>query len=250
MSDSLAVIADIHGNVWALEAVLADIERRGISDMFDLGDSLYGPLDPAATGDLLIERGVPSIRGNCDRMLLESPLTPAASATVERLSPRHLEWLAALPPTRVVLDRVLLCHGTPDDDNRYLLERPTSRGGRLRPYDEIALDVAGISQTVICCGHSHVPRVVYLPGASRSTLLVNPGSIGLPAYSEDTPSPHVMESHTPQAKYAVMTLTDGATNTWAVELVQVPYDWASAAACAVAADRSDWAFALATERAR
>ena len=51
---SLAVIADIHGNRWALEAVLQDIERRGIQQIVNLGDNLTGPLDPAGTADLLI----------------------------------------------------------------------------------------------------------------------------------------------------------------------------------------------------
>ena len=54
---SLVVIADIHGNRWALEAVLQDIDRRGIQQIVNLGDHLTGPLDPAGTADLLIARG-------------------------------------------------------------------------------------------------------------------------------------------------------------------------------------------------
>ena len=66
---SLAVIADIHGNRWALEAVLQDIDRRGIQQIVNLGDHLTGPLDPAGTADLLIEHGMLSVCGNDDRML-------------------------------------------------------------------------------------------------------------------------------------------------------------------------------------
>src|SRR5258706_11690882 len=76
---SLAVIADIHGNRWALEAVLQDIDRRGIQQTVNLGDHLTGPLDPAGTADLLIERGMLSICGNDDRVLF-APLEELSSS--------------------------------------------------------------------------------------------------------------------------------------------------------------------------
>ncbi len=69
---SLAVIADIHGNRWALEAVLQDIDQRGIEQIVNLGDHLTGPLDPAGTADLLIERTMLSICGNDDRVLFSA----------------------------------------------------------------------------------------------------------------------------------------------------------------------------------
>lgn len=239
-ADTFALLADIHANVWALEAVLADIDRRGIARLFDLGDSLYGPLDPAATADLLLARDVPSIRGNGDRLLLVEPRPPAFQASAECLAPRHFAWLRALPPTRVVLDDVLLCHGTPASDATYLLEPPTGEGGRPRPRDEIARDLAGVPQRLVCCAHSHVPRVVAL---ADGMLVVNPGSVGVPAYDDDAPAPHVMESYTPHAKYAILTRRGPA---WAVELIQVPYDWERASARAVALGRPDWATALAS----
>jgi predicted phosphodiesterase len=63
----LAVIADVHGNSAALEAVLADIEAAGVTEVVNLGDHVSGPLDPGGTADLLMARGFPSIRGNHDR---------------------------------------------------------------------------------------------------------------------------------------------------------------------------------------
>ncbi|MFJ5765670.1 metallophosphoesterase family protein [Lysinibacillus sp. NPDC093210] len=72
----IAVIADIHGNKDALQAVLMDIHRRGIETIYNLGDSLYGPLFPIETYDLLVESKVKSIMGNCDRMLLENTANP------------------------------------------------------------------------------------------------------------------------------------------------------------------------------
>jgi predicted phosphodiesterase len=69
ISTSLVVIADIHGNRWALEAVLQDINRRGVGQIVNLGDHLTGPLDPAGTADLLIGRDMVNVRGNDDRAL-------------------------------------------------------------------------------------------------------------------------------------------------------------------------------------
>src|SRR5260370_21931391 len=101
---SLAVIADIHGNRWALEAVLQDIDRRGIQQIVNLGDHLTGPLDPVGTAALLIERTMLNVCGNDDRELFSAPeeLSFAQQYTREKLSPEHLQLLLTLPPTAVV----------------------------------------------------------------------------------------------------------------------------------------------------
>jgi predicted phosphodiesterase len=63
-----AVLADIHGNIWALEAILADARRRSIRSFINLGDTLYGPLEPAATAECLMALDLVSIQGNEDRV--------------------------------------------------------------------------------------------------------------------------------------------------------------------------------------
>ena len=60
----LAAISDIHGNLPALQAVLADIERQGVDQVVNLGDILSGPLQPAETAELLMARNFTTIRGN------------------------------------------------------------------------------------------------------------------------------------------------------------------------------------------
>src|SRR2546421_12077883 len=103
---SLAVIADIHGNRWALEAVSQDIDRRGIEQIVNLGDHLTGPLDPAGTADLLNTRNMLSICGNDDRVLFtpDEEFSSSQRYTREQLTPAHLQWLRALPETAVVAD--------------------------------------------------------------------------------------------------------------------------------------------------
>src|SRR5215831_14916030 len=103
MDEALAVLADIHGNIWALEAVLADIRRRGITRIVDLGDSLSGPLEPRATAARLMQEQIPSLCGNDDRVLF--PLSGVESPRLEyvrrALTPEQMAWLQSQPATRV-----------------------------------------------------------------------------------------------------------------------------------------------------
>lgn len=227
----LALIADVHGNVWALEAVLEDIGRRGISEIVNLGDDLWGPLEQAATADCLIAAGIPCVAGNGDRMLLERGHSS--------LSAKHLEWLREHPQT-LRRDDVFCCHGAPGNDTEYLLEAVNSAGVWLRRPGEIAARLKELDAALVACGHTHIPRLVALPDGP---MVVNPGSVGLPAYSDDSPFPHWMETGSPHARYAVAERAGGG---WRVEFIAVPYEHAAAAGCARRNGRADWAVALET----
>ena len=242
---SFAIIADIHGNRWALEAVFQDIERKGISQIINLGDHLTGPLDPVGTADLLIGRDMVSICGNDDRELFLpwEKRSLSQKFTHERLAPAHLAWLRALPDTTVVADELFICHGDLFD-SPYLLEQVEGSGVVLRSTPDIATSVATIAQPIILSGHSHVPRTVYLP---QGKLIVNPGSVGMPAYTMEKPVPYAMESGSPHARYALL---HKVGNSWQVEHVQVPYDSEHAASVAREHQRPDWAEWLSTGRAR
>jgi diadenosine tetraphosphatase ApaH/serine/threonine PP2A family protein phosphatase len=89
------------------------------------------------------------------------------------------------------------------------------------------------------CAHSHIPRVVRV----GSTLIVNPGSVGLPAYDHDQPELHVMETGSPDARYAVL---ERAAQGWQVELIALAYDHLAAAEQAKRNARPDWERALLT----
>lgn len=244
----LAIIADVHGNRWALEAVLDDLYRQEVNGVVNLGDSLYGPLDPAGTAELLRELDPPSVRGNQDRSLLDPSEEALGSPThrfvTEVLSGDDLEWLSGHRPVPLDISGVLCCHGTPDRDDQYLVERVTADGVQLREPRELADSLSGIDAEVVACGHSHVPRLVGLPG--EAGLILNPGSVGLPACTAKAPHPHAMEAGSPHARYAVL---DRETDGWSVEHVAVPYDWESAARAADENGREDWAESLRTGRA-
>jgi predicted phosphodiesterase len=243
----IAVISDVHGNRWALESVLGDLDRRGVDTVLDLGDSVYGPLDPSGTAALLIGRGVESVRGNEDRIVVEPPDERDSATLVftrASLAPGVLEWLKRLPARRVAFGSVFCCHGTPARDQEYLLERVTEAGATLVIAADLAAALTGVAEPVVLCGHSHQARTVLAPGGQ---LVVNPGSVGLPAYSDDAPWPHAMEAGSPHARYAVLEETDAG---WRVEQVAIPYDWEAAASTARRNGRPEWTEWLRTGRAR
>ena len=243
--DQYAVMSDIHGNIWALEAVLEDIGRRRLKHIINLGDTVYGPLEPQATAERLMALPLIGISGNEDRLLFEKPAPPAA-ITVERVMKRlareSVDWLAAQPAAAVAGKELFLCHGTPASDETYLLEHASPRGGSLNDSEFIRAQLASVAQRVVLCGHSHIPRAVQL---SDGRLIVNPGSVGLQAYTDDGPAPHKMECGSPHARYAVLSKIG---DQWSIEEVCLPYSWKKAADAARRNGRNDWAVWL--ERGR
>ncbi len=258
----LAVIADVHGNVLALEAVLADIARRHVDLTINLGDVVSGPLWPRETFELLARLDMPTVRGNHDRVLCEpvSGLGPSDRHAVEQLQvatkpgswerlaisempPEACRALAALPPTLEPLTGVFACHGTPASDTTYLLEDVADGAMRLAAADKIAQRLGAVTASLVLCGHSHLQRALQVGGR----LIVNPGAVGCPGYIDPTPPGHVCEAGSPHARYAI---ADNASGQWAIEMIAIAYDWDRAAARAAANGRPEWAMALATGRVR
>lgn len=239
----LAVIADVHGNAPALDAVAEDLATRHVDVVLNLGDCVYGPLYPDEAADRLIELSSLTVRGNQDRVVTDDTAPPSDTLTFARdaLRPAHRRWLEELSPT-AVFGRVLLCHGTPADDEEPLLEHVTASGVHLRAADAIRTLLPPEAPEVILCAHTHVPRAVTV----GERLVVNPGSVGLPAYTAEAPFPHAMEAGSPHARYALLTASEAG---WTVEHVAVPYDWKRAAARARELGRPDWAQWISTGRA-
>jgi len=199
----LAVLSDVHGNLPALEAVLADIETQGTPDAtWVLGDLVAFCPWPAET--LVRLRALPDVaflQGNTDRYIVTGrrPATPVRSPedwqampdtlamrdahfrwSVERLSYADYEFLRDLPP-RLEQDvlgygRIVAVHATPADDETNI--RPDT------PDDEICPHLAGLDACLLLYGHTHRP-VERTVGPVR---LVNPGSVGLPLDGDPRPA--------------------------------------------------------------
>lgn len=249
----IAVVSDIHGNLPALDAVLEDIAASGADLTVNLGDIVSGPLWPAATARRLIALAVPTIQGNHERQLLTLPrdrMGASDAFAADEIAPAQRDWLAALPTSLELAEGVFCCHGTPTSDLQYFLESVTPQGyaGRGEPglraatQDEALQRAGDLRHGLILCGHTHVPRALQL--ADRR-LVVNPGSVGLQAFDDDHPLPHVVENGMPHARYALLTRRAAG---WQVDLRALPYDWESAARQAEANGRGDWADALRSGR--
>jgi len=234
-----AIISDIHGNALALAAVLKDIQERGITGIINLGDFFFGALEAGKTWEILQQHNMLCITGNTDREILEAIADPAANRKpgmdriIADLPSAAVNWLRVLPKTAVCDDVFFVCHGTPESDNEYLLEKVTAQGVFVYNDEDLVAKTARIPQRVILCGHSHVNRVIWL---SNNKIILNPGSVGLPAYLGNGEHRFAMESMSPHAKYAVATVDGNSIN---IEQVLCTYDWEAAAAIARANGNND-----------
>jgi predicted phosphodiesterase len=219
-------LSDVHGNRFALEAVLADLEAQGITRAYCLGDLVgYGP-DPNGVIDILSSRGVASILGNYDEGVAwqtgdcgcfypdeEAERIGAASYafTVATVTVERKAYLRTLP-RELHVDfagkKIHLVHGSPRRINEYLL-----RDRDERTYHRLA---AIESDDVLAFGHTHDPWF----RTYGKTLFVNVGSVGRPKDGDHRPM------------YVV--LRPSLEGTMDVEIKRVEYDVEAAAEAIVA----------------
>lgn len=207
----VAALYDVHGNLPALDAVLAEVDALRVDAIVVGGDVASGPM-PVETLDALRARGARFVRGNADRVLDlrgandGETWVRARRWVAARLGEERLAFLAALPLDLTLevsgLGRVRFCHGAPGSDELTIT--------RLTPDERLRELLAGVDESVVVCGHTHVQfdRVV------DGTRVVNAGSVGAPYEAE------------PGAYWALL----GAD----VELRRTPYD-VEAAVAAIAA---------------
>ncbi|MDQ6437231.1 metallophosphoesterase family protein [Mesorhizobium sp. LHD-90] len=233
----LAVLSDIHGNLAALEAVHRELKAASPDLIVNLGDCVSGPLWPEETAQYLLAEQWLTVRGNHDRMVIETPadrLEAFDLFTRQSLSQTSLSWLAGLPINRGVGDGVLLCHGGPTDDEVFLLEE--DGGDHFYPSgeDSILRKIGRLDAGLVLCGHTHTPRLVRLSGGQ---MILNPGSVGVQAF------PGLTLTGSPHARFAIATHRDG---NWSFGQHMIDYDWNAASARARSNGEPGWAYSLAT----
>jgi putative phosphoesterase len=168
----VAALSDIHGNLPALEAVLAEVEREDVDTIVVAGDTVSGPW-PVEVFELLRDVGARIVRGNADRLVLERDDGHLGAWSAERLGAERLAAVAEWPLTLGLdvdgLGEALVCHSTPySDDPIYT---------RITP-DEALINLLGpVEAAIVVCGHTHMQYDRRLTGGLR---VVNPGSVGLP----------------------------------------------------------------------
>lgn len=160
----VAVLCDVHGNVHALDAVVAEVEAESVDAIVFGGDLATGPF-PAEALDRIEAVGDRAVfvRGNADR--------EPGDWTADRLGEDRLHWLRGLPDSARLdvdgLGTTLFCHGSPRSDSEIITAVTTDE--RLREI------LAGVEELVVVCGHTHnqFDRVV------DGIRVVNAGSVGM-----------------------------------------------------------------------
>ncbi|MGH2485804.1 MAG: metallophosphoesterase family protein [Ktedonobacterales bacterium] len=207
----VALISDIHGNAYALDAVLADIQERVVDRLVCLGDAIQGGAQPAATVRRLRELGCPIIMGNADAWLLSGEETGTEPMTSEletvrqwslsQLSADDRAFIAGFVPTlRVPLTErhALLCfHGSPASFDDILL--PTT------PYATFLDSLHGYDARWFAGGHTHLQQVRRV----GSGFFCNPGSVGR-VYNNELTGGGAQRD--PWAEYAILTATGDAVS--------------------------------------
>jgi putative phosphoesterase len=172
---SVAALYDIHGNLAALEAVLAEVPDD--ATILVGGDICAGGEQPSETLSRLRGLGdrVAWLRGNADRELHPGEEGLASPEFLEKarseLSEEEIEFLHELPPTQRIGD-VLYCHASPRNDLDIFAERT--------PEERIAFLFEGLDVTTVVCGHTHMQFDRTVSGVR----VVNAGSVGMPYEDE------------------------------------------------------------------
>ena len=111
----IAVLADAHGNLLALQAVLTDLRAAAPDLVVNLGDVATGPFDPAGSADIQMALGCATVAGNHERDLLEgSDASPSVAFARPFLSEAHLQWIGTMPKALFLAGgEVFACHGSP-----------------------------------------------------------------------------------------------------------------------------------------
>ena len=167
----VAALYDVHGNLPALEAVLAEVERESVDAIVFGGDIASGPM-PRETVELVRSLDALFVRGNADR--LDSPaMSPEHDIDTSRrwleseLDEEQISWLANLDFSTVI-DDTLYVHATPQDDVTIITE--------LTSDERLAELLDGVQQSRVVAGHTHMQ----LDRTVGSIRFVNPGSVGMP----------------------------------------------------------------------
>jgi putative phosphoesterase len=209
----IAIMADIHGNLPALEAVLADIEQEHITEILVAGDLIGGCPQPGEVIDCLRAVDARMILGNNDLRLLRmvSGDLPSEWMTCKQYAPARagnpdqtvIEFLASLPEQLIIqypgTETIRVVHGTPDriDELLYPSHNPAALNAAL----------AQITESVMVCGHTHIPWIEQ----RGNQMAINPGAVCAPYNGEIG------------AQYAILEW-DG--NQWQAEHRLIPYDLA------------------------
>lgn len=216
----IAVISDIHGNMEALNSVLADIAKQNADKIFICGDLAMAGPEPSQAVDKIIElssqKDITVIQGNTDEMLVKytgaenDPILPpnkimaeALKYDKELLNEHQIEFLKSLPEQKSLKEgevSILLVHGSPRKNSENIFPG--------EPIEKIQEIIANTTEDLIFCGHTHMPAGYQV----EKQTVVNVGSVGRPFTDK------------PQACYAILSIPDLTKKEFEIEHRFVDYN--------------------------
>ncbi len=205
----IAVISDIHGNIYALMKVLEDIDTQKVDKIICLGDLVgYGP-HPNEVIALIKRRELPCVKGNYDASVVDGDFTfirntPTNSFalpwTCDEIRASNKYFLDSLPE-KLEYDingvKILFTHGSPSSINEYLFHDAENTKSILE----------NLNHDLLVCAHTHIQCDTTL----HNKRLVNPGSVGKPKMG------------TPNATYAVININDNGETMVSLKTVEYEY---------------------------
>lgn len=202
----IAIISDIHGNLIALDAALADIKKQGVDQTICLGDIIFNGPQPKQALGRIRELGCLVVMGNTDEFFLNPPaanpkdekdvvLLELIRWGLDQLTPDDLLFMKSFEPRiHIPLDgenSLLAFHGSPHSNRDVILS--------TTPDSELAAMLGDDRAAAMAGGHTHVPML----RRYHDTLIINPGSIGMPFHQRTAPNKE-KDVRPPWAEYVIL----------------------------------------------
>ena len=235
--DKIAIISDVHGNITALNTVLDDIDSRGISRIFCLGDSVTKCANPDLVIDLLQKRCEIIIKGNCDDVISSPNNFSKKFWSREKIGEERANYLYNLPIFHEFYMSgrfIRLFHASPYSlstiFNPMFSNKDTIRGNdEHTSVMELFANTSFIGKTesdpipdVVGYGHIHTPNILRF----KNKTIFNPGSVGMPIEMMNTPNYVEDDRFSTVCSYIILEGNYGSKDltSFSINLVRIPYD--------------------------
>lgn len=236
--DRIALIADIHGNLSALESVLADIKRRGISHVYCLGDIAIKGVHPEEVTNLIKVNCEVVVRGNCDHLLAHNCVVPLQKWTASKMSSENVEWLGNLPYYHDFYlsgHLVRVFHASPLSLKHIF--NPLHSNAESEDYKNFEIlhpmqmfentKFLGKSESdpvpdIVGYAHIHSPNIFRF----KNKTIFNVGSVGLPIEIDNDENDVELSHFSTFSSYIILegNLNSKELGAYSINLVRLPYD--------------------------
>ena len=235
--NKIAIIADIHGNLTALKTVLADIKKRGITDIYCLGDIAIKGVHPEEVTNLVRENCQVVVRGNCDHLLAHNCVIPLQKWTIAHMSSSNVEYLGNLPFFHEFYlsgHLIRLFHSSPyslkhifnplhsNAENEYAqfeLHNPMQLFENTEFIGKTPLDP---TPDIVGYAHIHSPNIFRF----KNKTIFNTGSVGLPIEIDNTIEDLSYSHFSTISSYIILegVLNSRDLSAYSISLIRLPYN--------------------------